>query len=55
MRILIISHNVISNVSNMGKTMLHYFKGMEDVEIAQFYIHSEVPNNEEICTKYYRM
>lgn len=54
MKILIISHNVISNTGNMGMTLRNYFRGMKDVEIAQYYIQSEIPNNDEVCQKYYR-
>ena len=54
MKILVISHNVFSKTSNMGKTLLSYFEGMNDVELAQFYIHSEIPTN-PLCKKYYRI
>ena len=54
MKILIVSHNTLSPASNMGRTMLSYFDGAEDMEIAQFYIHSEVPVNETVCRNYYR-
>lgn len=54
MRVLIISHNVFSRTNNMGKTMLSYFSGFQPEEIAQFYIHSEVPTDDSLCWNYYR-
>ena len=54
MKVLIISHNVISKTSNMGKTMLSYFKDFNVQEIAQFYIHSEVPTDSSLCRNYFR-
>ena len=54
MKILVVSHNVFSKTSNMGKTLASYFDGMKDVELAQFYIHSEVPTD-PICKNYYRI
>lgn len=54
MKVLIISHTVLSKTGNMGKTLLEFFKGFEPKEIAQFYIHSEVPTDDSICHSYYR-
>lgn len=54
MKILIISHNVFSDTGNMGKTLASYFKGFESDDLAQFYIHSEIPTL-DICKKYYRV
>lgn len=54
MKVLIISHNVISESTNMGKTLKTYFSDWNDNEIAQFYIHSEIPT-ETICKNYYRV
>ena len=54
MRILVISHNVFSNIENMGKTLVSYFKGFDKESLAQFYIHSEVPTS-DICGNYYRV
>ena len=31
MKILVVSHNVFSKTSNMGKTLISYFDGMEDI------------------------
>lgn len=54
MRILILSHTVLSETTNMGKTLLSYFHAFEPEETAQFFIQSEVPANETICRNYYR-
>lgn len=54
MKVLIISHTVLSKTGNMGKTLLEFFKGFAPEEIAQFYIHSEVPTDDTICHSYYR-
>ncbi len=54
MRVLVISHNVFSLTQSMGKTLISYFKSFSSCEIAQFYIHNQVPTN-DICKKYYRM
>lgn len=54
MRVLIVSHNVFSRTSNMGKTLLSYFRDFQPDEIAQFYIHSEIPTDDSICHNYYR-
>lgn len=54
MRILVISHNVFSMTGNMGKTLISYFKDFGKENLAQFYIHSEVPTS-DICINYYRV
>lgn len=54
MRLLVISHNVFSNTTNMGKTMLGYFRDWEQHEVAQLYVHSEVPVS-SVCENYYRI
>ena len=54
MRVLIISHTVISRMGNMGKTLLSYFEKFQPDEVAQFYIHSEVPTDDSVCRNYYR-
>lgn len=54
MKTLIISHNVFGKTNNMGKTLLSYFSGFQPEEIAQFYIHSEVPTDDSVCVNYYR-
>ena len=54
MRVLIISHNVFSRTGNMGKTLRSYFEQFRPEELAQFYIHSEVPTDDSVCVDYYR-
>ena len=54
MRVLIVSHNVFGKTNNMGKTLLSYFADFQPEEIAQFYIHSEVPTDDSVCRNYYR-
>ena len=53
-KILIVSHNVIDNTSGMGKTLGAYFKWFGSANIAQFYIHPDVPIDFSICQHYYR-
>jgi len=54
MRVLIISHNVFSATENMGKTLTSYFSEFPTEELAQFYIHSEIPTT-NYCQNYYRI
>lgn len=54
MKVLIVSHNVISKTENMGKTLRSYFQGFAPEDIAQFYIHAEVPTDDSVCRNYYR-
>ena len=53
-KVLIISHNVLSKTSNMGKTMAQFFGKWESENLAQLYFHSEVPNL-DLCNKYCRI
>ncbi len=53
MRILVISHNIFSESASMGKTLSSYFKDWNVDEIAQFYIHSEIPTV-SVCENYFR-
>lgn len=55
MKVLVISHNVFSDTENMGKTLSAYFNGWDISEIAQFYIHSEVPTTANVCVNYFRI
>ncbi len=55
MKVLLISHNVFCKNSNMGKTLSAYFADFGIENIAQFYVHSEVPNDDSVCTNYYRV
>lgn len=54
MRVLVVSHNVFSKTENMGKTLSAYFKSFGVDELAQFYIHSEIPTV-DLCENYYRI
>ena len=54
MKVLVISHNVFSSTTSMGKTLLNYFRDWHVENIAQFYIHSEVPTD-HICERYFRI
>ena len=54
MKVLIISHNPISNQSNMGKTFLSLFSQFQKEELCQLYIYPVIPN-EARCGSYYRV
>ena len=54
MKVLIVSHNSFSHTVNMGKTLLSYFGDFKPEEISQFYIHSEIPTVDTVCTSYFR-
>lgn len=54
MKILIVSHNVFSKTESMGKTLSSYFNGFDAKDLAQFYIHSQVPTV-PLCKRYYRI
>lgn len=54
MKVLVVSHNVFCPTSSMGKTLKSYFQGWEAQEIAQLFIHGELPTD-PICVNYYRM
>ena len=54
MKVLIISHNPISNQSNMGKTFLSLFDRFDREELCQLYIYPVIPN-EKRCASYYRI
>jgi len=53
-KILVISHNVLSDSSNMGRTISDFFTGWDKFKIAQLYFHSEVPTS-NICENYFRI
>lgn len=55
MRVLIISHNVIGETNNMGKTLLSYFQAFSPDEVAEFYIQEREPKNAEVARSYYRV
>ena len=54
MRVLVVSHNVFCKTSSMGKTLMSYFKKFNPEDIAQFYVHSEIPTT-SVCENYYRI
>lgn len=54
MKVLVISHNVFCKTTNMGKTLMSYFGEFEAENLAQLYVHSEIPTT-DICKLYYRM
>lgn len=53
-RVLLISHNIFSKTSNMGKTLYNMFSEWPKESIAQLYFHSEVPTT-RLCEKYFRI
>ena len=53
-KVLVISHNVLSQTSNMGRTLAGFLKGIPTENLAQLYLHTEVPTT-DICTNYYRI
>lgn len=53
-KVLVVSHNVFSTTSNMGKTMVAFFNSWDRENIAQLYFHTEVPNS-DICKKFFRI
>lgn len=53
-KILVVGHNVFSKTDNMGKTLASYFENWRPEELAQFYIHTEVPTD-CVCLNYYRV
>ena len=52
-RVLIISHEVLSRTTGMGRTMDTYFSGWPSDAIAQLYIQAEVPTD-PLCRNYFR-
>lgn len=54
MKVLIVSHNCLSSTSNMGKTLLSYFRDFSPEELAQLFIHCEEPTEGALCRNYYR-
>lgn len=54
MKVLVISHNVFCKTSSMGKTLMAYFSNWDSCDLAQFYIHSEIPTD-DMCLNYYRI
>lgn len=54
MKVLVIGHNVFCHTTNMGKTLMHYFRDFAPEDVAQFYIHAEVPVDDTVCRRYFR-
>lgn len=54
MKVLIISHNPVSEQSSMGKTFLSLFSGFDADELCQLYIYPTIPNGPH-CGSYYRV
>lgn len=52
-RVLVISHNVFSKNTSMGKTMDTFFSGWDKSCIAQLFFHSEIPTS-DVCLNYYQ-
>ena len=52
-RVLIVSHNVASRNTSMGRTLDTYFSGWDRDAIAQLYFHSEVPTV-NLCGSWFR-
>lgn len=53
-KVLVISHNVFSKTSNMGKTMTQFFGKWEGANLAQLFFYNEIPNV-DICSRYCRI
>lgn len=53
-RVLVISHNVFSNTTNIGKTLTAFFNNWKSDNLAQLYLYSEYPNT-KVCNKYFRV
>lgn len=53
-RTLVVSHNVFSPHSSMGKTLMNFFEGWNRECLAQLYLHTEIPTT-HMCTNYYRV
>ena len=53
-RVLVISHNVFSGSTNMGKTLASMLSCVPEEDLAQLYFHSEVPTL-DLCSNYYRV
>ena len=54
MKVLILSHNCISNYNNMGKAMCSIFSKFKKDELCQFYLYPSIPDI-DYCNSYYRL
>lgn len=53
-KVLVVSHNVFSLTSNMGRTLANFFTEWPSEKLAQIYFHMQIPTM-EICERYYRI
>lgn len=53
-KVLIISHNVIGESTNLGKTLFSYFADWPPDQLCQLYLHEEIPTT-SMCSSYYRV
>lgn len=53
-RVLIITVNPLSTVSNNGKTYASFFKDYPKEKLAQLYFHREIPDS-DVCENYYKI
>lgn len=53
-RVLVISHNVFSKSTAMGKTLSNMLSCVPPENLAQLYFHSEIPTT-EVCKNYFRI
>lgn len=54
MKVLIMSHNPITDYNSMGKTFLGLFSTFPEEDLCQFYIYPTLPNI-KVCRSYYRI
>lgn len=54
MKVLIMSHNPITDYNSMGKTFLGMFSAFSEEDLCQFYIYPTLPNV-KVCKSYYRI
>ena len=54
MKVLIMSHNPITDYGSMGKTLLSLFSAFSPDDLCQFYVYPTLPNI-KICNSYYRI
>jgi hypothetical protein len=53
-KVLLVSHNVLSQTTNNGRTMSGFFKGWPVDKLAELYLNPEIPDS-HICERYYRI
>lgn len=54
MRILVITRNAWDDTNAIGSTLSNFFRGMEDVQLANIYFRAASPCN-ELCTDYFQI